>query len=248
MPRLVFTNVFASDLAIGNSPEGFARGFVIPAAGLTRDISGEHLEQLAPQLDAHRSAGRITWVQSQNPSVSDQMEVLSGAGRASLIATVAYAAKSATAIHAGLAGNAALAFPGPFTNAANPRNANTVCGVGYDGGNVNLVGTDFFDLAQTETIAGVASATTQGVKIWKTITSATRTVVGASAATVSLGTGDKMGIPFRVSGTAGLLFAGATLALSVPEVVVVDPVNSAFTPTSVPNGSIVFSLLVNTGG
>lgn len=250
MPRLVFTNILGAPLAIANSNTGFARGFTIPVAGLTKDITGGDLEQLAPQLDAHRNAGRLSWTQGGDPAVSDAMELSDSVGLATVLPTFAYAAKSVTAVHAAFAGNnASKAFPGPFTNPVSPRNVSAVAAASYDGGTITITGTDQFDVPQTETIVAVASSTVLGTKIWKTITSAVRSAVGVNAAAVSIGTGDKLGSPLRLAtGTAGMLFAGTTLALSVPEVVTVDATVSGFTPTSVPNGTILFTPILNVLG
>lgn len=248
MPRLVFTNIAATDLAIANSSTGFAKGFTIPAAGLTKDFTGADLEELGPQLETHRNAGRLSWTQAQNPNVSDALEILSGAGHATLIATTAYAAKSATAVHASYLATGVNLFPGAITNPTIPRNLSVVAAATYDGGSITIVGTDQFDVPQTETIVTVANSTVYGVKIWKTVTSITKATVGVAAVGASIGTGDKIGVLYKVSGTAGLCLAGATLAAAVPEAVTVDATYSGFTPTSVPNGSIVFTVLVNTVG
>lgn len=250
MPRLVFTNIVGSTIGIANSNAGFAKGFSIPAAGLTKDISGAELEQLAPQLDAHRNAGRLSWTQGGDPAVSDAMELSDSVGVANVMPTFAYAAKSVTAVHAAFAGNnASKSFPGPFTNPASPRNFSVTAAASYDGGTVTLTGTDQFDVPQTEAIIPVAGSTVFGVKIWKTNTSAVRSAVGANAAAVSIGTGDKLGATLRLAtGTAGMLFAGASLALSVPEVVTVDAATSGFTPTTVPNGTVLFTPVLNVIG
>lgn len=249
MPRLVFTNIVGSPLGIANSNTGFAKGFSIPAAGLTKDFTGGDLEELGPQLEAHRTAGRLSWTQDQNPGVADALELLSGAGRASLLATVQTVAKSTTAVHASILGTTSVVpVTTGITNPTVARNLTATMAATWDGGNIAIVGTDQFDVPQTETITGTANSTVVGTKIWKTVTSVAHTVVGAAAVGYSVGTGDKIGVPYKVSGTAGLCLAGISLAASVPEAVTVDPVASGYTATSVPNGSIFFTVIVNTAG
>ena len=250
MPRLTISNLLGVDLGVANSSTGFARGFTIPVAGLTLDITGGDLEQLAPQLDAHRVAGRISWTQAQNPNVSDAMEVLSGAGRVTLLPTVQTAAKgAATAVHAAIAGNTAVdAVTTGITNPGVPRNLIVTIAASWDGGVVSVSGTDQFDLPITETFGSVA-ATVVGSKAFKTVTSMSHSVLGATANTYSVGLGDKIGVPYRIANSAGLCFVGATtLASSVIEAVVIDPVYSTYASTTVPDGAKFITVFVNTVG
>ena len=150
------------------------------------------------------------------------------------------AAKSTTGRHAALAGTAAVAFPGPFTQPAANRNATATFAASYDGGNINLVGLDDFGQPQTETLVAVAASTVVGVKVWSSITSASRTVVGVNAATVSLGTGDKLGLGVKVS--AGFIVGTKD---GVAELMVLDAANAGVTPTTVPNGAVNYNILVN---
>jgi hypothetical protein len=150
------------------------------------------------------------------------------------------AAKGTTDVHAAVAGNAASnTFPGPFTNPAQPRNLRLTMATSYDGGDVVVAGTNQFDEPISETFATGSNVVRVGSKVFKTITGATKAAVGANAATVSIGTGDKIALPFRVGSTVGTLQATTT-----NEAVTVDAVEHAFTPTTAPNGAIVFTLLV----
>lgn len=167
--------------------------------------------------------------------------VVAQAGRTSLVSGGTPAAKGTNNVHAALASNAANAFPGPITNPATPRNVRAVFAASYDGGDITLVGTDQFNRAQTEVITAAAASTVVGVKVWKTITSITKATVGATANTVSIGTGDLIGITdVPVSGSPVLLFTNG-----VAEAVTFNATANGFTPTTVPNGSVAYVLSFN---
>ena len=151
------------------------------------------------------------------------------------------AAAVADGVHAAFAGNdASNDFPGAFTNPVVPRNVTVTFGATWDGGDVTVVGTDQFDAAVSETIADNPGSAVAGVKIFKTVTSATKEAVGAAAGTASIGTGDKLGIAADVVGAFGALLVGTT-----PEAVTVDATYDAFTPTTVPDGAVDYTLMVN---
>lgn len=232
MPRMTFTNVLGASVAIGN-PDGYGKSFTIPAGGLVVDLTGAQLESIGPQLETARTKGWITWVKTENPAVADELEVLANVPRALLISVGPIAAKSATAVHASVAGNAAAnLFPGPITNPASPRNVTAVAAASYDGGSLTIVGTDQFDRPQTEVIAAVAASTVLGTKIFKTITSITKAAVGADAAGVSVGTGDKIGVPYNIANNVGHAYVGTTI-----EAATIDSTVDGFTPTTVPNAT-----------
>lgn len=164
-------------------------------------------------------------------------------GRAALVAGgTNVATASATAVHAAVAGNAAQnLFPGPITNPAVPRNLTATFAASYDGGNITIVGTNQFDEPTTEVIVASAGNTVAGLKIFKTVTSITKGAVGANAATVSIGTGVKLGVvPIPVGGSPVLLFTNG-----VGEAVTWDATNNAFTATSAPNGARSYVLNFN---
>lgn len=242
MPRLTFTNILGSDVTVGN--DGFGKSFTIPSTGLVVDFSGVQLESCAGQLDALKAAGHISWVKTENPNVSDELEILSGASRAALVPALVPAAKSATAIHADIRGDTAItAVTTGLTNPAQPRNVSSVTGADWDGGDTVVVGTDQWDAAQTETIVNVAGTTVYGTKIFKTVTSVAHTVLGTDvglANTYSVGTGDKLGVALNLVSSTALLFVD-----NVIEAVTVDTTNDAYTATTVPNGAKSFVLLAS---
>lgn len=120
-----------------------------------------------------------------------------GAGSAGtpIITAIAPAAVSATAIAAAKAASNAT---NAYTLAGQPdypRIVGVVCsGAGWDGGDITFVGTDPFDRSITEVITPNNSTTPKyGVKLFKTVISATKGAVGASAITASLGYGATIG-------------------------------------------------------
>ena len=149
------------------------------------------------------------------------------------------AAKGTTDIHAGFAASdAARPFPGPFTDPDFPRSTRITFGAAWDAGDVTVVGTDQFDSAQTEVIADVGGTTVEGIKVFKTVTSASKELVGASAHTASIGWGDKLGVSDELVAAVGVVAADG-----VTEAGTWDAGASAVTPTTVPNGAVVFSAL-----
>jgi hypothetical protein len=124
-----------------------------------------------------------------------------------------------------------------------PRNLRCTFGADWDGGDVTIVGTDQFGGAQTETFTG-ATGVAVGTKIFKTVTSIRKAAVGVgthATNTLTVGTGDKL-----ACGTVKVLnlFAQCRLGTGVADAVTMDVENSAFTPTTVPDGSVDYNLLV----
>lgn len=147
------------------------------------------------------------------------------------------AAKAVT-VHAAVDDDAVNLFPGPFTNPAVPRSLQILFAASWAGGDVTIAGTDQFGAPITEVIADTAGATVVGVKIFKTVTSASKEIKLTGGHTCTLQTGPKIGIMASVASARGALFvAGAS------EAVVLDTTYDAFTPTSTPNGALDFLLL-----
>jgi len=149
-------------------------------------------------------------------------------------------AASAVGVHAAVQEGAALAFPGPFTNPAIPRSIQIVFAAGWQGGDITIKGTDQFNRPQTEVIADVAGTTVQGVKIWKTITSAAKELVAGTTDLATMQTGTKIGLLFRLTNGTGLLFCGVTSEAFVA----LDATYHGFTPTTAPNGTNDYILLL----
>lgn len=141
-----------------------------------------------------------------------------------------------------LAGGTAAtgAFPGAFTNPVVPRNLRVVFAANYDAGDVTVTGTNQFNAAITEVFTGTASSTQVGVKAFKTVTGATTATIGKhTSATVSIGTGDTIGIPFNVVDTVGYAYVGTTI-----EAITLNTTNDTFVPTTTPNAT-AFTVICN---
>jgi len=148
------------------------------------------------------------------------------------------AAKGATDIAAAIAANA-VSRNFTVSSPAAPRNLRVTMATSWDGGDVTVTGTDQSGAAQTEVFLTGSNVVRVGVKVFKTVTAATKgAVAGVTTNTASIGTGDKLGA--GIDPTGALLFAGG-----VSEAATLDATNKAFTPTTLPTGSVDYALLVN---
>lgn len=149
-------------------------------------------------------------------------------------------------------------FPGPFGNIpidlgpAPARNLTVTFGAAYDGGDVTITGLGPGNPNPpiSETFIANAGATVAGVKLFAGVDGATRSGVGVAADPASIGFGSKLGVvknylPVALdpSTPGAVLFAN-----DVPEAVILDATVSGFTPTTTPNGVVVFKFLVNVMG
>jgi len=149
-------------------------------------------------------------------------------------------AANAVGVHAAVQEGAANAFPGPFTNPAIPRSVQIVFAAGWQGGDITIQGTDQFGRPQVEVIADVAGTTVQGVKIWKTITAAAKELLAGTTDPATMQTGTKIGLLCRLTDATVLLFCG-----TASEAATLDSTYHAFTPTTVPNGTNDYILLIH---
>jgi len=149
------------------------------------------------------------------------------------------AAKSTTAVHAIFAGNdGSNDFPGAFSDADVPRSLQVDFQASWDGGNVNVVGTDQFDQAVNEDFVANPGSSVLGSKIFKTVVSATKGAVGVNAAGASIGTHDTLGLSRSLHRQVG------TLAVAgVNEVGTWSAITDSVTPTTAPDGSKAFAVL-----
>lgn len=148
-------------------------------------------------------------------------------------------AAKAVEIHAAVLETAANLFPGPFTNPAIPRSVEIVFASGWAGGDVTVYGTNQFGAAISEVIADNPGNTVAGVKIFKTITSASKeTVAGSGTDTCLLQTGAKIGFLATIAAAFGICLCGAT-----SEAVTIDTTYHAWTPTTAPNGTNDYTLV-----
>lgn len=175
------------------------------------------------------------------PTANTTGHLIVAAGYAKLFLLSAPAAANLTGVHAALAATAANLFPGPITNPPIIRNLVVDFSAGWDGGNVTIVGTDqFSDAPVTEVFAAVPATTVVGLKIFRTVFSITKGIIG-TAGTASVGVGGKLGIQGKLLNTAdALLFAN-----NVIEAATLDATFNGYVPTTAPNGAVNFMLLAN---
>jgi hypothetical protein len=128
-----------------------------------------------------------------------------------------------------------------LTQMAHIRSVRATFAASWDGGNIVLVGTDQDGMPQTETLLSNAGANRDSAKVWKTLTSATKTAVGATANAVTLGPGPLMGFGTGikpVTNSAILLTDGVAEAFNS-----VDYTNRTWWPTTVPNAAHDYNII-----
>lgn len=244
MPNLVITNVLGADVHIPDLT-GRGKSFKVPSGGLTVALSGTQLEFIGPQLDAVQTKGWITYVVTDNASRSNDLEILANAIHLVEQVAVVPAAKGATAIHASVFGDAV----GPVTvntalsNPDVPRNVSLAFGATWDGGNVTINGTNQFDKVIAEVVIANPNNTVVGNSAFKTVTSFAYAGGGVGTHgtnTLTVGTGDKIGLAVNVINTTGVLYMDSALSA-----VTINSTNDTFLPGTVPNASHSYVVLVN---
>ncbi len=131
-------------------------------------------------------------------------------------------------------------FGGTFTSPDVPRNLRVIFATSWDSGDVVVSGTNQFDERISESFVGASNQTRVGSKIFKTVTSAYKTKTGENAAGVTVGTGDKLGVPAKLADDN--LLSLVANALDAPTV---DVTLSGYTPTALPNGSAAYVCVAN---
>lgn len=162
----------------------------------------------------------------------------------SLVQVVTPAAKSSNSVAATSYGDAASNDITVAASPAYPRNVRAVFGATWDGGNIVVTGTDQFDAAATETLVAVANSTVVGTKVFKTVSSVAKTAVGVGlhgTNTVTVGTGDKLGLSVKSAQTVCLVGDSTPTAMTPTTY---DPAVNGFTPANVPNGVLTYTVSV----
>ena len=149
-------------------------------------------------------------------------------------------AATAVAVHAVVREDAALAFPGTFTNPATPRSLSINFGAGWQGGDVTITGTDQFGRVQSEVIADNAGNTVEGVKIFRTVTAAAKELIAGTTDTCTLQTGLKIGIPVPLLGAWGIQLVNGIAAQPTAW----DATYHSFTSATGPGGATDYTLFV----
>lgn len=126
-----------------------------------------------------------------------------------------------------------------------PRNLTCDFAATWDGGKITITGVDQFDVAVSEEfpVPGLPGQTV-GVKIFKTINALgiAKETVGSNAVAVTIGIGNKLGI------TPGLAIAKGILTVEDAQEAAIgwDAIYSAVEPTTPPDGSKEFLVMVKT--
>lgn len=109
----------------------------------------------------------------------------------------------------------------------------------YDGGDIVIVGIDHTGAQVTETLLANAGGTRAGTYAYSKIISATRTAVGATANTVSLGYGVKIGIGLKgvLEGSVIPFIGTAGAETGVTTLSAIDLTNGTVTFTTAPDGA-----------
>ena len=131
------------------------------------------------------------------------------------------------------------------TIAAQPdmaRNVRIKGGSGWDGGNVTVAGLDEAGNAASETFlqADIANKTAVGHQPFSSITSITKSAVGASSATILVDVGDALGVPQQMIDAVGMAFI-----TGVYDAPTLNVTYNTYTPTTVPDGSKSYVLIAN---
>lgn len=128
--------------------------------------------------------------------------------------TITNPAAAGVDVHAAIVESAADAYTTAITDPAIPRSLQVISDAGWQGGNITVVGTDQFDNAVTELFTIAAPGTpVLGTKIFKTVTSITKSATAGAADTATVQTGPKLGLPLALdaaTSAAVLVAAGAT--------------------------------------
>jgi len=211
----------------------------VPANGtLATTRSPSDVEGMTSFL-AQVAAGTLTYAFTN--TIGDLEAGAGGLGDESLVDLGAPVAATLDTVHADFDADEALnAFPGAFTNPDVPRNVRVDFTAAWDGGDVTVVGTDQFDKPQSEVIADTAGSAIAGAKIFKTVTSASKELVGVASVGASIGVGDILGISRSIVGTVINLCFEDGVAVAGTFVVADNSVE----PGTVPDASINYVVLV----
>lgn len=183
------------------------------------------------------------------PAANGGSGVTSVSGTAMMAVHVAPSTASTTDRSAALAANSGS---NAFTGISSPgscRELSATFGLGWDGGNVTINGSDCSGVAQTVVLTASAGATVNSGVGWSTLTSASKATVGASAATATIGTTTGLGVatqrravsnvnPATIVAVNSTTFDTAGISSTAGFDPIVKPT------TSVPNGSRNFTIMV----
>lgn len=132
------------------------------------------------------------------------------------------AAASATAVHAAFTLEAAAKeVTTGFTNPPTPRSLTVTGNQAGVAGNVVITGTNILDEVITETIVAAGNTTVEGAHAFKTVTKVKFPALVGAGDTISVGTGSKLGLPYKLSrNTVAKAYLANTVEGTAPTVTV----------------------------
>ena len=134
-----------------------------------------------------------------------------------------------------------------ITNPATPRNVKIVGNEAGITGNVVIKGTNYNGDMITETLALHGTTAVEGAKAFKTVTGIDLPIKTATGNTVSVGFGNKLGLPYKLQlNTVLKTYVDNTFESTAPTVTVDSSVleNNTFTTTTVLSGKVVDIYLI----
>ena len=134
-----------------------------------------------------------------------------------------------------------------ITNPDVPRNLTVTGNQAGVAGNVVITGTNMADEAITETIIAADAATVVGNKAFKTVTSITFPALVGAGDTISVGTGAKLGLPYKLysaSQVHNAIFDGSAETLAAQAVSTTAVESNTVTLTTALNGAKDLQLVV----
>jgi hypothetical protein len=203
-------------------------------------VIGDTAANIAAKLGGGAAISRCLTLTAAPDSATPDIAANGGQADSTLFAIDNAAAAAVANVHAAVQESAANQFVGVFTSPAIPRNLSVTFAAGWQGGDVNVFGINQFGGDISETFLSTPGATVAGVKIFKTVTAAAKTIVAGTVDTASIGQGNKLGVSPKMSAGTGILFTDSAI-----EAVTIDSANSGFLPTTVPNGVHDYLLLYN---
>lgn len=158
------------------------------------------------------------------------------------VATSNTAVLSATALT-----TAVQAITENITNPATPRNIKIVGNVAGIAGNVTIKGTNYNGDSLGEVIALNGTTAVEGNKAFKTVTEIDLPIQTAAGNTVSVGFGNKLGLPYKLQlNTILKTYVDSTLESTAPTVTVDNTAleNNTFTTATALGGKVVDVYLI----
>lgn len=158
-------------------------------------------------------------------------------------------AKSNTAVHAAIAlGAQVKSVTTAITNPKVPRNIIVKGNAAGIAGDCAITGTNYADVIITETIALNGATAVEGAKAFKTVTKIDLPVeTNAGTDTVSVGFGDKLGIPFKLTHNTVLSTHVDNTLEGTPATVTVDAAaieNNTLDPNTALSGKVVDAYII----